>query len=79
MSEGIASMTQTATDAAPEVGLTVDALDTPGLYFGTQGGSVWVSPNEGDDATAITAARNRERNEYHDEERGKSRFTPRHA
>jgi photosystem II stability/assembly factor-like uncharacterized protein len=26
-----------------------DALDPVGLYFGTQGGSVWVSPNEGDD------------------------------
>jgi photosystem II stability/assembly factor-like uncharacterized protein len=26
-----------------------DALDPVGLYFGTQGGSVWVSPNEGDE------------------------------
>jgi photosystem II stability/assembly factor-like uncharacterized protein len=26
-----------------------DALDPVGLYFGTQGGSVWVSPDEGDE------------------------------
>ena len=25
-----------------------DALDPVGLYFGTQGGAVWVSPDEGD-------------------------------
>ncbi len=26
-----------------------DWADPVGLYFGTQGGSVWVSPNEGDE------------------------------
>jgi photosystem II stability/assembly factor-like uncharacterized protein len=26
-----------------------DSADPVGLYFGTQGGSVWVSPNEGDE------------------------------
>jgi photosystem II stability/assembly factor-like uncharacterized protein len=26
-----------------------DSLDPVGLYFGTQGGSVWASPNEGDE------------------------------
>jgi hypothetical protein len=26
-----------------------DEADPVGLYFGTQGGSVWASPNEGDE------------------------------
>ena len=33
-----------------------DGLDPVGLYFGTQGGSVWVSPDEGDEW--IEAAQN---------------------
>ncbi|HTU22293.1 MAG TPA: hypothetical protein VMG10_29915, partial [Gemmataceae bacterium] len=33
--------------------MAVDSLDSCGVYFGTTGGQVYVSPNSGDSWTAI--------------------------